>query len=97
MSRETNVETHLISDRPQTVSDLFGGSGLGLAAARNVIGDKIEGNPLGDRQTLWQVEGKECKRSVEWLIRRVVVKTTMIYNYVLNRGPSGVRSPVDEL
>jgi integrase len=25
------------------------------------------------------------------------VKTTMIYTHVLNRGPSGVRSPVDGL
>jgi hypothetical protein len=25
------------------------------------------------------------------------VKTTMIYTHVLNRGPSGVRSPVDAL
>ena len=25
------------------------------------------------------------------------VKTTMIYTHVLNRGPAGVRSPVDEL
>ncbi len=25
------------------------------------------------------------------------VKTTMIYTHVLNRGPAGVRSPVDTL
>jgi hypothetical protein len=25
------------------------------------------------------------------------IKTTMIYTHILNRGPSGVRSPVDGL
>jgi site-specific recombinase XerD len=25
------------------------------------------------------------------------VKTVMIYTHVLNRGPAGIRSPVDEL
>ncbi len=33
-----------------------------------------------------------------WLKRLIFfVKTTMIYTHVLNRGPAGVRSPVDGL
>ena len=31
------------------------------------------------------------------LLDRSDVKTTMIYTHVLNRGPSGVQSPVDGL
>ena len=43
------------------------------------------------------LEGVYDIRTVQELLGHNDVKTTMIYTQVLNRGPSGVRSPVDGL
>jgi site-specific recombinase XerD len=43
------------------------------------------------------LEGEYDIRTVQELLVRNDVRTTMIYTYVLNLGPSGVRSPVDGL
>lgn len=43
------------------------------------------------------LEGDYDIRTVQELLGHNDVKTTMIYTHVLNRGPAGVRSPIDEL
>jgi integron integrase len=43
------------------------------------------------------LEGGYDIRTVQELMGHKDVKTTMIYTHVLNRGPSGVRSPMDGL
>ena len=44
-------------------------------------------------QTCWH----RVVRTAQELFRHKDVKTTMIYTHVLNRAPSGVRSPADGL
>ena len=40
---------------------------------------------------------RRTAQDVQELLRHNDVKNTMIYTHVLNRGPAGVRSPVDGL
>lgn len=43
------------------------------------------------------LEGGYDIQTVQELLGHKDVKTTMIYTHVLNRGPTGVRSPIDGL
>ena len=36
-------------------------------------------------------------RTLQELLRRTDVKTTMVYTHVLNQGPKGARNPTDNL
>jgi hypothetical protein len=50
-----------------------------------------------ERSAILPFESGYDIRNVQELPGHSDVKTTMIYTHVLNRGPSGVRSPVDQL
>lgn len=72
------------------------------------IGQSLSGGP-GKIKQLWAVatvRGSTTRHSrkgpdtfvltpVQELLRHCDVKTAMLYTHVLNRGPAGVRSPLD--
>jgi integrase len=58
--------------------------------------DVGSGKDIRSKERTREAGGYEI-RTVHELLGHKDVKTTMIYTHVLNRGPAGVRSPVDRL
>jgi len=64
---------------------------LGPRAADDAPGALLE------RECIRAVLTAATTRTVQELLGHASVTTTMIYTHVLNRGPTGVRSPADRL